>query len=107
MKSRVIASIGIMSKYKIVISLQLKTVVLMNFFLFQKAAAVHLQRHCNTSRAEKIYMDWIWWILQGLPFPHLVRVMDCFFHEGIKVSVFLDVDLASGGPQDFNLAVEG
>lgn len=30
-------------------------------------------------------MDWIWWVLHGLPFTHLVRVMDCFFHEGIKV----------------------
>lgn len=30
-------------------------------------------------------MDWIWWILQLLPFQHLVRVIDCFLHEGIKV----------------------
>lgn len=30
-------------------------------------------------------MNWTWWILAGLPFPHLIRVMDCFFHEGIKV----------------------
>ncbi|XP_072391493.1 GTPase-activating protein skywalker isoform X2 [Diabrotica undecimpunctata] len=50
-----------------------------------KSAAVHLQRHCTTNRQEKIYMDWIWWIFQGLPFQHLVRVMDCFFHEGVKV----------------------
>ncbi|KOC63785.1 TBC1 domain family member 24 [Habropoda laboriosa] len=50
-----------------------------------KSAAVHLARHCSGSRAERIYMDWIWWILQLLPFQHLVRVMDCFLHEGIKV----------------------
>ncbi|XP_066597523.1 GTPase-activating protein skywalker isoform X2 [Prorops nasuta] len=50
-----------------------------------KSAAVHLARHCSASRAERIYMDWIWWILQLLPFQHLVRVMDCFLHEGIKV----------------------
>ncbi|XP_056645912.1 GTPase-activating protein skywalker isoform X4 [Diorhabda sublineata] len=50
-----------------------------------KSAAVHIQRHCAANRSEKIYMDWIWWIFQGLPFQHLVRVMDCFFHEGIKV----------------------
>ncbi|KAJ8920646.1 hypothetical protein NQ315_004785 [Exocentrus adspersus] len=54
-------------------------------FLFQKSAAVHLQRQCSSTRSERIYMDWIWWILQGLPFQHLVRIMDCFFHEGIKV----------------------
>lgn len=51
----------------------------------QKSAAVHLARHCSGSRAERIYMDWIWWILQLLPFQHLVRVMDCFLHEGSKV----------------------
>lgn len=50
-----------------------------------KSAAVHLTRHCSVSRAERIYMDWIWWILQLLPFQHLVRVIDCFLHEGIKV----------------------
>ncbi|XP_046415000.1 GTPase-activating protein skywalker isoform X5 [Neodiprion pinetum] len=51
-----------------------------------KSAAVHLARHCSGSRAERIYMDWTWWILQLLPFQHLVRVMDCFLHEGIKVT---------------------
>ncbi|XP_030760306.1 GTPase-activating protein skywalker isoform X3 [Sitophilus oryzae] len=50
-----------------------------------KGAAVHLQRQCTAGRAERIYMDWIWWIFQGLPFQHLIRIMDCFFHEGVKV----------------------
>ncbi|XP_066143731.1 GTPase-activating protein skywalker isoform X3 [Euwallacea fornicatus] len=50
-----------------------------------KGAAVHLQRHCSAGRAERVYMDWIWWIFQGLPFQHLVRVMDCYFLEGVKV----------------------
>lgn len=50
-----------------------------------KGAAVHLQRHCTVGMAERVYMDWIWWIFQGLPFQHLVRIMDCYFHEGVKV----------------------
>ncbi|XP_014284027.1 GTPase-activating protein skywalker isoform X2 [Halyomorpha halys] len=50
-----------------------------------KSAAVSLSRHCPNSRSERIYMDWIWWVLQGLPFNHLVRVMDTYIHEGIKV----------------------
>lgn len=37
-------------------------------------------------------MNWTWWILAGLPFPHLIRVMDCFLHEGIKV--FYRISLA-------------
>ncbi|KAG5871835.1 hypothetical protein JTB14_023024 [Gonioctena quinquepunctata] len=50
-----------------------------------KSAAVHLQRNFPSNRSERIFMDWMWWIFQGLPFQHLVRVMDCFFHEGVKV----------------------
>ncbi|XP_067007706.2 GTPase-activating protein skywalker isoform X1 [Anabrus simplex] len=52
---------------------------------YVKSAAVHLARHCSSTRSERMYMDWLWWILKGLPFNHLVRVMDCFFNEGIKV----------------------
>lgn len=51
----------------------------------QKSATTNLQRICPGQRSEPLYMDWCWWILGGLPFPHLVRVMDCYFHEGIKV----------------------
>ncbi|KAL1457688.1 hypothetical protein WDU94_007889 [Cyamophila willieti] len=50
-----------------------------------KSASAHLTRHRQGSRVEKIYTDWVWWILQGLPFNHLVRVLDCYLHEGIKV----------------------
>ncbi|XP_055711081.1 GTPase-activating protein skywalker isoform X2 [Phlebotomus papatasi] len=57
-----------------------------------KSAVMHLQRLCPGQKIERIFMDWCWWILGGLPFPHLVRVMDCYFHEGIKV--FYRVSLA-------------
>ncbi|XP_037033830.1 GTPase-activating protein skywalker isoform X4 [Bradysia coprophila] len=57
-----------------------------------KSAVLHLQRICPGQKSERIFMDWSWWILGGLPFPHLVRVMDCFFHEGIKV--FYRISLA-------------
>uniref|UniRef100_A0A0K8STK2 TBC1 domain family member 24 n=2 Tax=Lygus hesperus TaxID=30085 RepID=A0A0K8STK2_LYGHE len=50
-----------------------------------KSAAATLSRHCPTSRAERIYTDWIWWVLHNLPFNHVVRVMDCYLNEGIKV----------------------
>ncbi|XP_025407442.1 TBC1 domain family member 24-like isoform X3 [Sipha flava] len=50
-----------------------------------KSAAGHIGKHCSIKKSEKIYVDWIWWIFQGLPFHHAVRVMDCFLHEGIKV----------------------
>lgn len=36
-------------------------------------------------KLEKVFMNWCWWILAGLPFQHIVRIMDCYFHEGIKV----------------------
>ncbi|XP_037297990.1 GTPase-activating protein skywalker isoform X7 [Manduca sexta] len=50
-----------------------------------KSAAQHLSRLSGAIGPERIYADWQWWILAALPFPHLVRVLDCFFHEGIKV----------------------
>lgn len=57
-----------------------------------KSAVAHLQRLCPGQKLERIFMDWCWWILGGLPFQYLVRVMDCYFHEGIKV--FYRVSLA-------------
>lgn len=51
----------------------------------QKSASQHLSRLSGAIGPERIYADWQWWILAALPFPHLVRVLDCFFHEGIKV----------------------
>ncbi|KRG03402.1 GTPase-activating protein skywalker isoform X3 [Drosophila mojavensis] len=50
-----------------------------------KSAIAYFQRICPGQKLERVFMDWCWWILAGLPFQHLVRIMDCFFHEGIKV----------------------
>uniref|UniRef100_A0A1I8PVN1 TLDc domain-containing protein n=1 Tax=Stomoxys calcitrans TaxID=35570 RepID=A0A1I8PVN1_STOCA len=50
-----------------------------------KNAVAYFQRICPGVKLERVFMDWCWWILAGLPFQHLVRIMDCFFHEGIKV----------------------
>ncbi|XP_041566388.1 GTPase-activating protein skywalker isoform X7 [Drosophila gunungcola] len=50
-----------------------------------KSATSYFQRICPGLKLERIFMDWCWWILAGLPFQHLVRIMDCYFHEGIKV----------------------
>ena len=75
---------------------------------YAKNSMVYLQRVCDNQKTERIFIDWCWWILGALPFPHLgkcqfnialkvrelfsllffavlVRVMDCYFHEGIKV----------------------
>ncbi|XP_015036244.1 GTPase-activating protein skywalker isoform X9 [Drosophila miranda] len=50
-----------------------------------KSAISYFQRICPGLKLERVFMDWCWWILAGLPFQHLVRIMDCYFHEGIKV----------------------
>lgn len=54
-------------------------------FRLQKSATSYFQRICPGLKLERVFMDWCWWILAGLPFQHLVRIMDCYFHEGIKV----------------------
>lgn len=46
---------------------------------------MYLTRLCSGQKVERLFTDWCWWILGGLPFSHLVRVIDCFLHEGIKV----------------------
>lgn len=62
------------------------------FLAQQKSAVAHLQKMYPGQKSERIFMNWTWWILAGLPFPHLIRVMDCFLHEGIKV--FYRISLA-------------
>ncbi|CAG0918342.1 unnamed protein product [Notodromas monacha] len=39
----------------------------------------------STEKAERLFEGWNWWIFKHLPFPHLVRIMDCFLVEGPKV----------------------
>jgi hypothetical protein len=36
-----------------------------------KSAVVYLQRICDNQKSERIFIDWCWWILGALPFPHL------------------------------------
>ena len=45
-----------------------------------------IQRSKLASRQEidHCFHDWLKWIFIGLPFPHLIRVMDCFLVEGFK-----------------------
>ena len=60
---------------------------------FQKSAAVHLARHCPSTRTERIFMDWLWWILQGLPFTHLVSY--CNLTVLVKIPVLSVQNLAT------------
>lgn len=43
----------------------------------------HLLRNCASF--DTLFDSWIWWIFCDLPFPYLVRVIDCFITEGMKV----------------------
>eukprot|EP00095_Tigriopus_kingsejongensis_P002050 maker-scaffold254_size236139-snap-gene-0.9 protein:Tk02050 transcript:maker-scaffold254_size236139-snap-gene-0.9-mRNA-1 annotation:"tbc1 domain family member 24 isoform x4" len=48
------------------------------------------QLEVSTVRKEdvdELFQNWIWWILDYLPFPHVVRIMDCFLVEGQKVLI--------------------
>ncbi|KAL3847322.1 hypothetical protein ACJMK2_018237 [Sinanodonta woodiana] len=50
---------------------------------YAKSAFVSLVRSCTN--VESVFDTWMWWILQDLPFPYIVRVIDCYLMEGIKV----------------------
>lgn len=58
---------------------------LFHFMFGQKSAILTLTRLCPGQKTERLFIDWCWWTLGALPFPHLVRVIDCYLHEGIKV----------------------
>lgn len=38
---------------------------------YAKNAVVYLQRVFDNQKTERIFIDWCWWILGALPFPHL------------------------------------
>ncbi|XP_052057616.1 GTPase-activating protein skywalker-like isoform X2 [Mytilus californianus] len=52
---------------------------------FAKSAYVHLVRNCNTKDIDTVFDSWLWWLFSGLPFHYLIRVVDCFLLEGVKV----------------------
>lgn len=55
------------------------------------AASAH-KMFIKQGNVAEIYQDWIWWILEDLPFSHVIRVMDCYLSEGLKI--FYRVGLA-------------
>jgi len=58
-----------------------------NFGLLKRKQFYEIQR----SRLAKFYeldtcfLDWLKWIFIGLPFPHIVRIIDCYLIEGSKL----------------------
>lgn len=39
----------------------------------------------DSKQVEVAFQSWLWWIFEGLPLHHMIRVMDCFLLEGWKV----------------------
>lgn len=50
---------------------------------YAKAGYVNLVRNCGN--IESVFETWIWWIFEDLPFFYLVRVVDCYLLEGVKI----------------------
>lgn len=80
---------------------------------FAKSAYVHLVRNCNTKDIDTVFDSWLWWLFSGLPFHYMIRVVDCFLLEGVKVfyrtalSILILFTKYSGkrtsvAPRDFN-----
>ncbi|XP_064638457.1 GTPase-activating protein skywalker-like isoform X2 [Lineus longissimus] len=34
---------------------------------------------------KSVFEHWIWWLVKDLPFSYMVRIMDCYLFEGVKV----------------------
>ncbi|XP_061189632.1 uncharacterized protein LOC133197554 [Saccostrea echinata] len=50
---------------------------------YAKSAYVYLVRH--SSDITSVFDSWMWWLFSDLPFPHIVRILDCYLVEGVKV----------------------
>ncbi|XP_062600603.1 TBC1 domain family member 2B-like, partial [Saccostrea cucullata] len=50
---------------------------------YAKSAYVYLVRH--SSDITSVFDTWMWWLFSDLPFPHIVRILDCYLVEGVKV----------------------
>jgi len=44
----------------------------------------HRKKLDKDDEIDECFMDWMQWIFIGLPFEHVVRIMDCFLVEGTK-----------------------
>ena len=45
----------------------------------------YLQAESSKEEVEGLFQDCIWWVIEWLPFPHIVRIFDCFLVEGEKI----------------------
>ena len=45
---------------------------------------VQRQKLSSSKEIDDCFHDWLKWIFVGLPFKHLIRIMDCFLVEGFK-----------------------
>lgn len=54
---------------------------------YAKNAVLYLQRMCDNQKTERIFIDWCWWILGALPFPHLgeFRIDELQQHKTVHV----------------------
>ncbi|CAH1781490.1 unnamed protein product [Owenia fusiformis] len=51
---------------------------------YAKQAYTFLTSHHNGA-IEDVLESWVWWIFRDLPFPYLVRILDCYLYEGSKI----------------------
>ena len=58
-----------------------------NFGIFKQRQFYEVQRSRLTKYYEldSCFLDWLKWIFIGLPFQHLVRILDCYLVEGTKL----------------------
>ena len=58
------------------------------FYLCEKMLDKHikfLKSESSYEEVEGLFRQWLWWIFDWLPFPHVVRIMDSYLLEGEKV----------------------
>ena len=58
------------------------------FYLCEKMLDKHvkfLNAESSYEEVEGLFQQWLWWIFDWLPFPHVVRILDSYLLEGEKI----------------------
>ncbi|KAH7972669.1 hypothetical protein HPB52_014998 [Rhipicephalus sanguineus] len=73
-----------LSQTRLMHDISTHTLVKLTKRLAKKTYSRLLRKIQREDEMENIFCTWQLWIFRGLPFYHLVRVMDCFLMEGVR-----------------------
>ena len=53
--------------------------------IFARKHLMFVEVSSSQEEMMNFFNNWLWWIFDHLPFPHVVRIIDCYLVEGCKI----------------------